>query len=340
MATTAVPAAWAHGLYAPLDHLGLIAVTGDDGADFLHNQLSNDVLHLPGDQARLAAYCSPKGRMLVNFLVWRQTGNLFLQCPAALQAAVQKRLSMFVLRAKAKLNDATAEWSQWGLAGSGAAAWLKQHCAAPEVLLNTVWNTHAAHDATIIRVPDACGLPRWLLIAPRSQARIIADGLSAAKLALAETTDWRWLDLRAGLPAITATTQERFVPQMINYEALGGVDFKKGCYPGQEVVARSQYLGKLKRRMAIAHAALGEPPVPGSDVLEGDAAAAQPVGVVVNAERSPLGGVDLLVELPLVAMESATLFVKSAGDAATAPLELLELPYLLPDNEVFVRPRL
>jgi folate-binding protein YgfZ len=147
---------------------------------------------------------------------------------------------------------------------------------------------------------------------------------------------WTWLEVRSGLSFIETATQDRFVPQMVNLEALGGVDFKKGCYPGQEVVARSQYLGKLKRRTAGAHLASDAArPLPGDDILHTVAGQPQAIGTVVSAEASPLGGVDLLVEVPLA----------SSGEVLTVAgheqgLEIWPLPYVLPDNEVFVRPKL
>jgi len=316
-------------LVMPLDHLGAIAVRGEDARTFLQGQLTNDMLALTPEQAQLNAYCSPKGRLLASFLNWTDGDAIYLAAPLDLLEALKKRLSMFVMRAKVKIE--VAALTPFGLSGVEIPAALRpvfQH--VPE----TVWEQRqSAGGATLIRVPDATGAPRWICWLPTDAEPLLSTLLHGASSTLPQDSSatWRWLDIRAGLPWIVMATQEKFVPQMVNFEALGGVSFKKGCYPGQEIVARSQYLGKLKRRTALAHAAGTDVPAPGSDVFAADGS---PAGVVVNAERSPHGGVDLLVELPLA--DRTALQLTPQGPA----LELLELPYVLPDNEVFVRPKL
>lgn len=321
-------------LVMPLDHLGAIAIHGDDARAFLQGQLTNDMLALTPAQAQLNAYCSPKGRLLASFLNWADGGTIYLATPLDLLESVKKRLSMFVMRSKAKLE--VAALSAFGLSGTEIPAALR---TLFESIPETVWGqSQSAGGATLIRMPDANGVPRWICWVPAGALSAATDSSDAALLhgtlsALPQgsSATWRWLDIRAGLPWIVTATQEKFVPQMVNLEALGGVSFKKGCYPGQEVVARSQYLGKLKRRTALTHAESVAVPAPGSDVFAVDGS---PAGVVVNAELSPRGGVDLLVELPLA--DRAALQLTPQGPA----LELLELPYVLPDNEVFVRPKL
>ena len=313
----------AAGFVAPIAALGLIAVSGDDAASFLHNQLTNDVEHLTSASARLAAYCTPKGRVMASFLMWRNDTSIFLQLPRDIQAPLQKRLQMFVMRAKAKLHDASVDPATavlLGLGGSKAGAvlatWFETLPAAPYDKTE-----HAL--GTLIRVADAFGAPRyqWLMSA---DAALQVWPVLAAALAKGGDDAWDLSDVHAGVPRIALATQEQFVPQMINLELLGGVNFKKGCYPGQEIVARSQYLGKLKRRTTLVSIA-------GSDAKAGNEVYAtsdptQPAGMVVNAAPNGAGGVDALVEMKLAAIEEAAVQLGVAGGPA---LHFLPMPYAL-----------
>ncbi|MGZ3181085.1 MAG: CAF17-like 4Fe-4S cluster assembly/insertion protein YgfZ [Telluria sp.] len=325
LASTGVPplgeAALAEGFVAPLADLGLIAVTGEDAASFLHNQLTNDVEHLGLAEARLAGYCTPKGRLLATFLMWRGTDAIYLQLPRELQAAVQKRLSMFVLRAKAKLADATPEVTL-GLGGAHAEAALREVFgavpAAPFAKLD-----HAA--GTLIRLPDAFGQPRFLWLTTAAAGNAAWPALAGLHQGSAEA--WHLAAIHAGVAQVTAATQEQFVPQMVNLELLGGVNFKKGCYPGQEIVARSQYLGKLKRRTALATVAAAASA--GDEVFD-PADPGQPCGMVVNAAPNAAGGSDLLVETKLAALEGEV----RLGSAEGAQLRFRDLPYALDPLDV------
>ncbi len=318
----------AEGFVAAISDLGQIALRGDDAASFLHSQLTNDVLHLGLDEARLAGYCSPKGRLLASFLMWRDAEAIYLQLPRAILPALQKRLQMFVLRAKVKLSDAGEEAQRavlLGLGGAGAGAllgqWFDSLPAQPMAKVDTA-------AGTLIRLADAFGAPRyqWLLSAETAQA---AWPVLSAKLAPVGNDAWHLSDIHAGIPQINAGTQEQFVPQMVNLELLGAVNFKKGCYPGQEIVARSQYLGKLKRRTALAsiaapNAAAGNEVYAGSDP-------GQPCGMVVNVAPNGAGGVDALVEMKLAALGGTTVHLGSASGVA---LQFLPMPYSLDALEV------
>ena len=208
---------------------GVIRAVGADAASFLHGQLSNDVSRLGSAQARLGAYCSPQGRMLAS-LVFARSGpeELWLSLSADVLAPTLKRLSMFVLRAKAKLSDASGDFAIHGLAGSAAPAG-----AAP-------WSVSAQGDASVVQLYPADGQPRALFVAPVGSPAPQGQPLSLAL--------WQLSEVRSGVATLTQPIFEAFVPQMVNYESVGGVNFKKGCYPGQEVVARSQFRGTLKRR--------------------------------------------------------------------------------------------
>ncbi len=300
---------------ARLGEWGLIRAQGAEAAKFLHTQLTQDIEHLPADQARLAGWCSAKGRLLATFVAWRpQAETVWLACSADLLAPTLKRLSMFVLRAKCRLSDASAEVALYGLAGACAREWLgAAGDAAP-------WGVTAlpAHDqAWAIRLPDAAGQPRWLLAQPAA--------LAAPPLPELPEAAWRWLEVRSGVARVVAATAEQFVPQMVNLELVGGVNFQKGCYPGQEVVARSQYRGTLKRRTRLYSAATAL--APGQEVFD-PTDPDQPAGQVVLAAPDPdaSGRFSALVEVKLAAADGA-LWLQP--DAPEASLQADALPYSL-----------
>jgi tRNA-modifying protein YgfZ len=310
------------GAFMPLPQFGVIDVAGDDAASFLHAQLTNDTQHLDAATARLAGYCSPKGRLLASFLVWCTSGSIRMLVSKDVQATVQKRLSMFVLRAKAKLADASADTLAIGLAGDVRGALSGVFDAIPD-------GVHVKVDGpagSLVRVPDAAGRLRYVWVGPKAEVEARLPVLEA-KLARVSPAVWDWLDIRAGEPRITQRVTEQFVPQMINFDVLGGVNFRKGCYPGQEVVARSQYRGTIKRRMSLANVA-GETDavVPGLELFH-SADPGQPCGMLVNTAAAPEGGVDALVEIKLAALEGGTVHL---GAADGPQLTFLPLPYTLP----------
>ncbi|QYF93135.1 folate-binding protein [Massilia sp. PAMC28688] len=321
---TLAPAELAEGFVAVIDDQGLIAVTGDDAASFLHSQLTNDVKQLGEQEARLAGYCTPKGRLQATFLMWNSAGTIYLQLPRAIQAPLQKRLSMFVMRAKAALSDATGNSATQvvlGFGGVRAAAVLEQQFgalpAAPFAKID-----HAS--GTLIRLPDAFGAPRFQWITSEQAAMAAWPALSTA-LTPAGNDAWQLSSIHAGVPQVTLKTQEQFVPQMINFELLGGVNFKKGCYPGQEIVARSQYLGKLKRRTAIA--SIDAASAQAGDEVFDVSDPGQPCGMVVNAAPNGSGsGSDVLVEMKLAALDQGDIRL---GSADGAPLRFQPMPYPL-----------
>jgi folate-binding protein YgfZ len=282
---------------------GVICAHGADAATFLHSQLTQDIEGLGHDEARLAGYCSPKGRLLASFVVWRPSPDeVLLACSADLLAPTLKRLSMFVLRAKCKLSDASAELALYGIVGDAVPA--------------KVGAVQRDADRMLIRLADAEGQPRALLAQPA--------GADAPDLPPLDLATWNWLEVRSGVARIVAPTVEQFVPQMVNLEVVGGVNFKKGCYPGQEIVARSQYRGTLKRRAMLfdSEAELQ----PGQEVFHSDDPG-QPAGLVANAARGPGGSSSALIEVKLAALASGSWH---AGSADGPLLQPRALPYELP----------
>lgn len=315
----AVRAALAAPVQADLPELGVIAARGADVSAFLQTQFTNDLQHLGVGQMQLNGYCSPKGRLLAVFDCWRDSEATYLQLPREILLPVLKRLSTFVLRAKVRLEDASSDWSCHAVFGPGAAAMLAHAGLAPP----EVGQTHTTGGVLVARLRDSPRVPeRYLVLEPVGQAPTLRTRLSAARRV--DSAAWWWTQVDAALPNVFAVTQEKFVPQMINFEVLGGVSFKKGCYPGQEVVARSQYLGKLRRRMSVAHAE-GEIRA-GADVFADGIE--QAVGTVVLAASAPDGGMDVLFEAPVDQVAGATLRVDRRDGIE---LDVRPLPYELFD---------
>ena len=302
---------------ASLPHLGIIRVTGADAASFLHNQLTNDVLLMKEAQCRLAAFCNAKGRMQASFVMYKRAADeVLLICRHDLIAQTVKRLSMFVLRAKAKLSDATDEFQLLGLVGDAVAQALG-HPASAAAFTVEPWQRHAMGVADVLALYPALGQPRALWLAPKDVPPPSGTVLSPDL--------WQVGEVMSGIAWVELATFEAFVPQMLNYESVDGVNFKKGCYPGQEVVARSQFRGTLKRRAFIAQSAATLSA--GQEVFS-SLDATQPCGLVAQAASHGADHV-AVVELQLSATENSTLH---SGSADGPLLSLLPLPYALRDD--------
>lgn len=296
-----------HGI-TPLTHLGVIRAQGEEAAKFLHGQLTQDFALLGLHEARLCAFLSAKGRMQASFIGFKRSSTeVLLVCSRDLLPATLKRLSMFVLRAKAKLTDATDEFALYGLAGDALVSIAGS--AQP------AWAKADFDDKTLVHLYPALGQPRGLWIAPKDSPVPPGPALDAAL--------WAWGEVRSGVATLSAPLVEAFVPQMLNYESVGGVNFKKGCYPGQEVVARSQFRGTLKRRAFLVQT--DGPLTVGQDVFH-SSDAEQPCGTVAAAAANPAGGWSATVSMQTSAAAGGSLH---AGSATGPELHLLPLPYPL-----------
>ncbi len=296
---------------AQLTHLGIIRVAGADAAKFVHSQLTQDFALLDTHQARLAAFCSAKGRVQASFIGFKNTDTeILLVCSLDVLQATLKRLSMFVMRAKATLSDASAEFTLFGVAGHAVRGRDTQDGPALPA-----WQLLRDGSTTIISLYPAGGIARELWVVPAGESAPAGAPLPAAV--------WDWGEVASGIATVSQPVVDAFVPQMLNYESVGGVSFKKGCYPGQEVVARSQFRGTLKRRAYLVHAQVAMQA--GQEVFAaGDAS--QPVGLIVQSAPAPHGGFEAIAALQVGAASGGALRLQSESGA---PLDLLPLPYQL-----------
>jgi folate-binding protein YgfZ len=303
-----------------LDDLAVLQVEGADAIPFLHAQVTADIAAMGMASWQLGGYCTPKGRLLAIFDAWRWQEGLRLVLPAAIAESTLRRLSMFVLRSKAKLTDASQAWSALAVFGAGSSELLR--AIAPDVPERVGECIVLENDARLARRPHGANCAeRFLLVVPAADRASWLERLQSGAKPAASTSSslWWWSQVDAAVPSIFASTRESFVPQAVNLEVLDGVSFRKGCYPGQEIVARSQYLGKLRRRLMLGH--IGQIDG-GSDIFHDDAPS--PVGRIVMAAAAPQGGWDLLFECPTDKSERGGLH---AGRADGPLVELRPLPY-------------
>jgi tRNA-modifying protein YgfZ len=311
---TALPAGAPGDFVAPLAHLGALRFSGEDAQAFLQGQLSCDVERVDPRSSSYGAYCSSKGRMIANFLLLRDDAGFIMVLSRDLVPAVQKQISKFVLRSKVKVSDASQAVVLAGAAGGRAGHALAE--VFPD--LSTVPGEVRSVPGTgaIVRLKD----DRWLLVLEEKEAPAALHGLER-HLAPADARVWRWLDIRSGLPLVTAATQDQFIPQMANLELIGGVSFEKGCYTGQEVVARTQHLGKVKRRMFLANVTV---PAQAGDATYSEDLGEQASGMIMNAEPSPDGGYDLLAVVHAASRERSIVHLRAPDGPV---LRFLALPY-------------
>lgn len=304
---------------ADLSHLALIQVSGEDAESFLLGQFTNDLQAVDQSHSQLSAYCTPKGRMLAIFRIYANDSGYLLQMPADIAAAIVPRLRMYVMRSKVVLEQAD-NLVGIGVAGTGVEQ------ALESVMGNVPQQTNDSlqhKEIVVTRLPG--DRPRFSIITDTENALSMWQRL-VQTLTPVGSAAWSWLEIEAGQPIVLPETVEAFVPQMTNLDLIDGINFKKGCYPGQEIVARMQYLGKLKQRMISAHLPVNEAPRPG-DRLFAPGFRDQSVGTVVDAQAGPEDGYDLLAVAKLAAIDTDELH---HGTVDGPRLELTNLPYDLP----------
>lgn len=277
---------------APLSHLAIIECSGEDTREFLHNQLTSDINHLQEGGAQLAAWCSAKGRMLASFIVCRRDGRYRLILSSDLMSFIQKRLQMYVLRSKVHVSN-LSDSMLLGASGPEAEQLL---ASAGFQLPDQKMQFTSSQNGDVIFIDEG----RYLVTVPVDKAEALWRGLSQ-KARPVGVPCWRWLDVRAALPWVTEITKEEFVPQMADFEKMGGVSFHKGCYPGQEIVARTQYLGKVKRHL---YRLASPQPLTAGDHLFSPEHPEQATGQVVSGAPSSAGGYVALAVVQALYAES------------------------------------
>jgi folate-binding protein YgfZ len=310
-------------LLCDLSHYGLISAMGEEAESFLQNQFCNDVREVNPEQSQLNAYCSPKGRALACFRLFQREDTYYLRLPVEVLDGTLNRLRMFVLMSKVTLDDASGQWAGLGFAGPEAEAQLAAVAGQVPAEVNGVNHSDAF---TILRVPGP--MPRFEVYGEVAAVQELWSKLKQHATP-AGYHAWHLQEIAAGLPEVFEATKEAFVPQMLNLQAVDGLSFKKGCYPGQEIVARMQYLGKLKRRMYKAHVETDACPAPGDALFAEGSESGQGVGKVVQAEAMPGGGIELLAVIEISSAEERSLRL---GDAEGPLLELKELPYVFEEK--------
>ncbi len=303
---------------ADLSHIGLLGVRGEDAFVFLQGQLTNDVRAVSERNSQLTAYCSPKGRMLANGRLF-QRGEVFYLClPRQTLGPVLNRLRMYVMRSKVVIEDATDTLAHIGLSGPSADIELQNTLGAAPAHVNDAIQHQGI---TVIRIPGPH--PRFELYGDADAMKKLWTALDV-QAAPVSSAPWGLLDILAGIPTVYPATVDAFVPQMANMQLLNGISFQKGCYAGQEIVARTQFLGKLKRRMYRVHIDTDTAPKPGDELFAPDTEPAQSAGRIVDAKPHPDGGFEALAVVQIASAETGDVRL---GDPEGPLLRFGTLPY-------------
>lgn len=315
--------AYSNIIIADLSHYSLIEASGDDVIEFLQGQLTNDIKLVTDSSGQLSAYCNPKGRILANFRIFKRNEHYFLRLRSDIFDATLKRLRMFVMRSKVELIDSSDKFIRIGVAGEKATEKLASIFTN---LPDKADDFFLEDDMTLIKLPGE--LPRYEVHGPFEKIKALWTKLKTDATPIGGNS-WNILTIRAGIPEIVANTVEAFVPQMVNLQAINSLSFTKGCYPGQEVVARMHYLGKLKRRLFIGSLESETLPAAGQAILSNDENE-QKAGQIVTASRSKDNSIEILAVLQIEKAEKGGLHLDS--DSAPA-IQLTDLPYSLETDE-------
>ncbi|MBI5430034.1 MAG: folate-binding protein YgfZ [Nitrosomonadales bacterium] len=326
-----------------LGQFGTLRVSGEEAQTFLQNLLSNDIRAVTSTRAQFSSLNTAKGRMLASMLIWREGDDYLLQLPRELCEPIRKKLSMYVLRARVKVADASEGIVTLGLSGANAREILQgQFGELPQLPLSLAVrpelvegldstseqaSTGSARTDIFIGSVLKISNTRFQISTTPQQAQELWNKLAAQARPVGSAC-WDWLNIRAGIPVILPQTQEQFVAQMVNFDLINGVSFSKGCYPGQEIVARTQYLGKLKRRMYLAHIDGPAEPQPGDELFSADMEG-QASGMVANVAPAPSGGYDVLTVVQIASRDAYPVHISSLLGARLA---FQALPYQIPDQ--------
>ena len=303
-----------NNILCDLSHLGLLEISGADAVTFLQGQVTNDVSLLNGSNAHYSAYCNPKGRMLALFLAFAHYDHLHLQFNRELLEPTMRRLKMYVMRSKVEIKDVSDSIIKFGLNGPQAASML---ASVFSKIPTQDYELVSLENGATLKLPSVNGDARFEIFTDSTNAPVIWDALKN-NCKVVENLHWDWLEIQAGIPDIELKTQEQFVPQMLNLDILNAINFKKGCYTGQEIVARTHYLGSVKRRTYLAELANQNAPAAGDKVLD---ALKNEVGQIVRVAANANNGFDALIEVRIDAKEAGNM---TSNEVA---IRLKELPY-------------
>jgi len=300
----------ARGLVVDLSDTAVLRVAGADASDFLQGQVTCDVREATGDQVRRGALCTPKGRVLATFRLWRTGDGYRMLLPGTLVDPLARRLGLYVLRAKVAIENVSDARVRLGVAGPGAEAALARALERSVGALPGCGHRLECGEFDVLGLPGA----RYLLEAPFHAARAAWVSL-AGELAEQGAPAWAWRALLAGDADVLPATQDQFVPQMLNLDRLGGISFAKGCYTGQEIVTRTQHLGRIKQRLFRCTLPSGPSPAPGTPLFSPDFEG-QASGTVLAAAALPDTSVVVLAVLRVDTVEAALAVRVGAPDGA------------------------
>lgn len=310
-------------IFSTYNNFSLIKVEGDDAESFLQNQLTNDVRNITDKNHQQTAWCNPKGRMIANFRVYKKGEAFFLSMASDLTEHVLKKLQMYVMMSKVTLEDVTENYARFTIAGDNIESNLTE--IFEETLANLDQNEDIAFHTNAVSILRLKGsLPRFDIIATIEEAKILWQKCKTLAKPVSGTGN-NYLNILSGIPEITSASSEAWIPQMVNYIQVGGVDFKKGCYPGQEVVARLNYLGKTKRRMYLLELKTNDKIITGQGIAndsDNDA------GKILNAVQSNTNTVNALAVLKIAAVNEGNLKLAESN----SEVSVLDLPYAVEDE--------
>jgi len=300
-----------------LSQYSLIVVAGGDAASFMQGQFTNDVTKVDEDNSQLSAFCNNKGRMIANFRLFKHQQNYFLSLKSGLVERSIRHLQNYILRAQVAVQDISEQLIHMGLSGDNATELLSAFFDNIDEGIDRV-----THNDNYIAIRVAGIKPRYEIFCSVEQAKAFWEKVSA-QTAVVNSSSWDFLNIQAGIPFIDASSSEEYVPQMANMELINGISFTKGCYTGQEIVARMHYLGKLKKRCYRVHIDTETKPHSGDRLFAEDARAGQNTGAILQVEKNPQSGYDALTVIQIADTESKLFLNDADGPAITVK----QLPY-------------
>lgn len=303
-----------------ISQFSTLVVAGGDAKEFMQGQFTNDAEHVDDDNSQLSAFCNNKGRMTANFRLFKNQQNYFFSVKNSLVDESIQHLQNYILRAQVAIQDISEQLIHLGISGGNAEKLLSPFI---EISNNDVDGTSSNENYIVIRAADPLNsIPRYEVFCSFEHAKALWETIST-QAETVNSSSWDYLNIQAGLPFIDDHTSEEFVPQMVNMDLINGVSFTKGCFTGQEIIARMHYLGKLKKRCFKVHIASEDRPAAGDKLFAENAKAGQNTGMIIQTEKNPESGYDALAVIQIADTESK-LFL---NDADGAVITVKELPY-------------